>query len=231
MDDGPAVIGRSIDVSSLPPDSILRVAEMTRARRARLLAEEETWAQEGTFGDKEDEFAQQELRLIMADEDTARSALNRTEEKARDRILRSFAENELLKSEATVDRRQRQQFEKLRQREMRSLNDDLKRKAFYAFWEKERATGSHAAHFQSHRSGLDRSVDRVNEATMILRMAYHHSVPPFTTDPEEVWRRGVTVAPDFQHQDPLGAELSLPRFHEYAARMKNKFEESQRRKM
>jgi hypothetical protein len=231
MDEGPAVIGRSVDVSNLPPDSILRVAEMTRARRARLLAEEETWAQEGTFGDKEDEFAQQELRLIMADEDTARSALHRTEEKARDRILRSFAENELLKSEAVGDRRQRQQFEKLRQREMKSLNDDLKRKAFYAFWEKERSSGSKATHSHSQRSGSERPLDRVNEATMILRMAYHHSVPPFTTDPEEVWRRGVTVAPDFQHQDPVGAELNLPRFHEYAARMRNKFMESQHQKM
>ena len=233
------ISSRTIDISSMPSDSLMRVAEMSRARRARLLADEETWAQEVNFQDKADEYVQHEAKILSAEEGTARNVLARNEEKGFDRICRMFAEQNINFRGSDSRFHQQREFEAKKAAEIKRLQQELQREAFRAFWEKEKASNSHST---KHRSSLGNTRGSqpgdphdVTLATSVLRMAYEHSVPPFVTDPEEVWRRGVTVAPDLQrsfgashstrHHDgnAIGSELNLPTFHEYSRTMQEKF--------
>ncbi len=68
----------------------------------------------------------------------------------------------------------------------------------------------------------------------VLRHAYENSAPNFAGDPEEMWRRGITVAPAVQgshmragdaDRSSIAGELQLPAYCDFAMELRHRYRE------
>lgn len=222
----PTYESKFVDVGALPQDSLMRIAEMSRARRQRAMAEEEVWAEQVKFRDEANSLLAQSINAVADEEALAREVARKSEDKAFDRLMKVF-EDELDRNRGESEKLKRiHMLEKRRDKKLRQLEQELHRESFRSFW------SSKAAHPVETRPANDRTT-LANQTTTTLRHAYQFSAPLFATDPEEFWRRGVTIAPDLQRSmgvranadgDGIGEELNLPAYHELALKLRAKYQ-------
>ena len=220
------------DVGSLGRDSLVRIAELSRGRRERMMAEDEFFAQGAQLRETAGDFVLELSRGLVDDEELARTIVVKSEEKAFDRIAKLAAEQyETFREDAGTIASIRE-LEKRRAKKLRRLQKLKEQAIFHAYWETHRERGTKIEETQEAREVRLRL-----QAVNIVRKAYEYSAPPFAADPEDLWRRGITVAPDLQRNamaDPsrfdspqakIAAELQLAPYHEFALKARHHYEE------
>ena len=220
------------DVHSLTKESLARIAELSRGRRERMMAEDEFHAQGAQLRETAADFTLELSRGLVDDEELARTIVVKSEEKAFDRVARQFYEHNeqyredqsLLYGIKELEERRRKKLKRLQR---------LKDKAiFHHFWTQHQAGGNTVQETQESKEARLKT-----QAVNIMRKAFEYSAPPFAADPEDLWRRGITVAPDLQRnamadntkldspQAKIAAELQLPPYHEFALKKRHEYEE------
>lgn len=221
----PNYISKHVDISALSKDSLERVAELSRRRREQLLQEED----EEVKMQEQKGIAAGERNEMAEDERLEREQLIRLEEKERD-ALRKRGDSHSIKQKLENFNRVRL-LEERRDKKIRALQQEIAREVFRATWQ---APTEHRHSPRPHMLSSSPQLRQqgMREATILLRHAHEYAVPPFATDPEECWGRGVTVAPDLQHGAIGTSDLSkakLPSYHELGAVLRQKFAEAKGR--
>jgi hypothetical protein len=202
----------AIEASPLPSDSVARVMEMCKLRRERQVAEHQVWEQDSRVRQEHEKFVSELTGALEDDELAARSIVAKTEQRAFGRIHEN-AENaaSTLRSTMTSEESQRKI----------ALQRQLQRAAFRHFWNQHTSTVP-----VTSSGSCDADVQARRDAVSVLRRSYAHSAPIFASDPEDLWRRGIAVAPDLQQaacEDPEVQALRLPAYHEFAMTLRSRY--------
>jgi len=201
----------AIESSALPTDSVERVKEMCRLRRERQVVEHQIWEQDSRVQQEHERFVLEMTSTLEDDEMAARATVSRAEERAFGRLIenaRNGAES-LAPTNLSEESRRRQQLQKA-----------VQRSTFRQFWQ------THTSGTTIPQNSHDADVRARRDAVAVLRRSYAHSAPKFAADPEDLWRRGITVAPDAQQSacdDKAAQFLHLPAYHEFALTLRSRY--------
>ena len=209
----------AIEGSMLPSDSITRVMEMCRMRRERQTAEQQVWEQDNRLRFEQERYIHELSAGLEEDEMAARGALSKAQERAWARVVELSNSGKHGLDTTGSDACSRR----------RNLERQYKKATFRAFWKQHDAPTSASA-----RTASD--VQARRDAVMVLRQAYAHSSPQFAANPEDLWRRGVVVAPDAQVPPEHGhsgeqIHVPIPAYHEFALRMRSQYERERRQRL
>jgi hypothetical protein len=124
------------------------------------------------------------------------------------------------------------ELEQRRRKKLKRLARQRDQAIFHGFWQQHQMRGN-----KVEETAEAKEVRLKNQAVNIIRKGFEFSAPPFAADPEDLWRRGITVAPDLQRtamtdttkldspQAKIAAELQLPPYHEFALRKRHEYAE------
>ena len=225
------------DVTTLPEESQLRIAKMLQGRTERLEAEEAMAAEiAGAMGDYE------WVEGLVQDEDLDRLLMYQSQQQEWRKLMQEANSSfEQLPDDAKLpvhirvpEVTRRKKLKRLeRERNMKLLRHTLQEHAA----RREKVTTRDGKEVSSEEA---MKIKERKKALQLLRKAYEPMVPPFAADPEELWRRGVTVPPSLQehHLDEnptsteavLSRQLMLQGYNDFCAQKKDEYVQAVRRR-
>jgi hypothetical protein len=204
-----------METANLPPESVERVAEMCRLRRERQLADQQVWEQDARLRQEQQRFAAELIASLVDEETHARALVLRSENIGFDRLI---AQRRAATSAGASSKASHEHIAEVRR--------SVQAATFRQFWQNRKVGAANFSPSAPEGAELRRN------AVTVLRHAYAHSAPPFAADPEDLWKRGVIVPPDFQRgaqATPAAIQLDLPAYHDFALAMRNKYAASKSR--
>jgi hypothetical protein len=226
----------SAAATDLPPESVARIVAMCRSRRERVLADEEVHAQNIRLQDESATFLRQMILGLEEEEATMRTGLIKTEERGAVAIARQMEDSARVFEQQLEALRQRRNVERMVQLKKKRLQQELDHEKFRAFWKQH--------HADRPTSDVEEKDKMWNRLMPLVRRAYEYAAPPFATDPEELWCRGVVVPPDLQSSSSrvprraadvrtltgsdevselLQNELKLPAYHDFGMKLRQQY--------
>jgi hypothetical protein len=214
-----------VSTSTLPEDSLQRIAELVQRRREQSAVGAAPASPTSTAASPDSSAKaalQRDRAVVIAEESSGREVILAAQAKGMERIEQILAEDGTKVAAMKAKMIRVQALERARQAELKRLADLQRRESFLAFWN------------NIDRSCLDGNVghkDRaaINEGTEALAAAYEASLMPFATDPEEFWKRGVVIPPEAEqpvliHSPKFGkTPVSAPTYHDFAASLQERY--------
>lgn len=204
--------------TTLPQDSLDRVSEMCRLRHERETVEQQMWLQSYRLRAEQESFVTAAFNAICDEEEVSRISIGSAQSAAFDRIAEQASEIAPRKASAALSRDDAEISRKRRQ-----LQAQVRCMEFRAFWKQHQASGD------SRSLSEDQSALATKRAaTIVLRKAYEFSAPKFASDLEDLWKRGLAVAPDLQrqsHTPTIAPDVTPPAYHDFAAEMRHRYAE------
>jgi hypothetical protein len=198
-------------LSHLSPESLERVADMSRLRREREAIAQEAWKQSYRLTAQQESFLLDARMALEEEEETGRAILAKAEAVAFERIIAQ-------KTVPLPGRPSNASTDPDLARRRRQLERQVRATEFRLFCKSNTVTD------RLEPTNSDVTLRRA--AVTVLRKAYEYSAPAFASDLEDLWKRGIAIAPDLQRQgrtNEFTSELELPPYHDFAIEMRNRY--------